>query len=386
MGRLRRYTPGVKYHVAPGGEPRRCTATKRDCPFGSHFDSFEDAQERHTRVAATVRREDMIFFSTGINGPSGEEQPALRKASEGARQRFLETGRRPQAPLGVITTHLPGGQKITLERETYDLPGEEGVGARYKLRYFHSPDSYEQAVVNLNKPLEYSLLCKKLDEYYAEAADHAATKGLDPTFDYVTTYDQTMQAVTDVEVLSRGAGPLYKKLGLDVFSHDTPGTLTLRADYDASALQSYDVADALKAHSIMDEEEKEVVISINGSIPGGPPSAQWNLNRQADGKWYIGSLSDKFTSTKELQDAQDGAATLAFIFQKNGVDHPQASAKQEAFVQQMILEVEPKVKTYGETITLLRQERERKVRELVAGRPQQPQRESLGDKLSNLFS
>lgn len=352
MSKKRAYTPGQRYHVDRNGKTSRCTASVRGCPYTTHFDTREEADSPRQRLATNIAQNEVVKFEDNIGNNLGlkNNTNTLRSASERAKIYYLQTGNKPKSPIGNFTVHLPGDQKIELNRETYDRKGNTDgeIGTRYSIRYFPDKYSYEQSIIELNSKIDYDRLIKQLDEYYADAAEKNINTEHEND-DLLSYYDNTLQTISEIEVMGRGAEKTYEKLGIDIFSKANPATLDLTTDYDNSTLQSYDVAQSLRAHAAMDKKVRDVTIEITGEIDGHK-GARWQVYRSNDGDWYVGSKSSVVVVAEKAKSAAEAAELVGMILEGHNVDATKNN-NVSTYISQFISEVEPSIQAYQQTVT-----------------------------------
>lgn len=336
------------WHRSKDGILRKCDANVKPCPFSVHFDSLEDGRSRRQRVTSVVPpRENIVPFATVIGGgPHADpnEMPrTLRTSSENARKMFIQYGQRPCSPLGTITVNLPTGRHIVLTRETYDLPAHSKVrvGVRYYVRLFRGDHMEKFNHIEINNPGQMKHFETMLQSYFTLSKDYRIDKRELLGDDFSEQYEQTMQVVSEVEGMARGARQAHELLEIDLFSKNTPGVLTLDTTYSGSVLQPYDVSDSLGVHAASDDVVNKVEVSIKENIPGG----SWTLSRLPEGDWYIGSSSNEGTGSQKVNSSQEGAELLERILVRHNIPESER-ASQRAFVEHLIQETENSINNY----------------------------------------
>lgn len=397
MGKRIAHTPGVKWHRGADGIARRCSASVRSCPYGEHFETETDAASNRQRQANGLAITERVRFDTQLgqvpDSSKGEEGISLRQSAEKAMETFARTGHRPQSPLGKADIWLPGGQRVSLLRETYDRPNSlDSIGVRYIVRYFPTADSYEENSIELNNRVEYEILVKQIDEYFAEASDQAAMRGEDSS-QLVPFYKQTIQTIAEVETMSRGADSAYRKFGIDLFNHSRPGELTIDIDYDNSTVHSYDISDALKGHAMSDKFLNDIALHVKGEIPG-TDGAKWSLDRLPEGDWLVGANSSVGVVSQNVSTPEEARKVLNTIFK--GHKAPQEYYQSQLnYAQQVMQEVEPAINSYRATVEGKIEERRRMDLSAAAnppaGRPMLAEeggkkRRGFGERIGGLFT
>lgn len=402
MGKRNTYMAGTKWHRGPDGIPRPCTASVRSCKYQDHFETETDARSVRQRQATGIDFTEKVRFSTSL-GEAPSETPlrnsmdaerkeiSLRESAEKAKALYAQTGHRPQSPLGRIEMNLPTGEKIVLSRETYNRNNPSTpIGVRYLLRYHPNPDTYEEATIELNNKVEYEMLVKQIDEYYADASDQAALRGEDPS-KLIPYYQRTIQAIAEVETMSRGADSAYRDFGIDLFSHESPGVIAMNLDYDNSTVHSYDISDSLKGHAIKDKFPNEVALHIKGQIPM-VPRGKWTLDRLPEGDWILGASSQRGIVSQKVSTPEEARKLLGGILKAHRC-REDSYQEQLHYVQQVMQEVEPAVNSYRMTMEAKVQDQVRKIQEMNELREQYEQDQvkrasrggGFGSKISGLF-
>ena len=405
-------TAGAKWHHTPAGV-KRCTASKKACPYSTHYETEEAALDTNPR-GVNARSQDAYNrpFNVVIkvdndaameNGNNEEVVVAakaavnLREMSDYARDVQIKTGARPHLTTGVMTVDLKRGKRLVVEREIFGR--ESAPSARYTLTYWHNQNQYETYSVNLDEREEkanYEQLQAVIQRYmgYASQAeaqsirDDAVREGKDSRYEAKETeryqtnvkraYENTIQTLDQVEILSRGSQKVNDYYSIDLFSKENPGTLTLSADCSQSVFQPADVVESLKLHAMQDTEEKAVAIHVSEELPGNEGS--WAIARIPEGNWYFSYVMGKENFTHEISpsDADEAGDVVAEILTEKHMK-PALAASRGNFVKNLVAEVEPAIGSYKKTMEARQAH--------GAPKAEKPKEEkTVRDKLFGLFS
>lgn len=378
----KRYTPGERWHRTPGGKVLRCAATVRTCPYAVHFDTQEEAFNPRQTVAKTAvaRPSSLVHFVGTIGGP--QEVPEgvaarknLRESANEARMKYVRDGIRPEAPLGHLAVHLPGGKKLTLRRETFDYQeaGVPQVGARYYVRYFPDSRSYFDATVPLNSRRDFQALDYRLQDFIIT---HEGT----PEEAALTQerYSNLMQTISEIEIMARGSEAALKEVGVDLFDRKTPNTLNITSSYSHGVVQSYDITDALKVHALEDREVQAVTLDF--TEPLGEGQGHWILRRTEEGEWYVGANTPRAVVAQRVEDPRAAEDLLRNVFTFYKVPEGEQE-EQLTFVKSIMNEVEPAVQAYESAVAA----RLRSHESFPQREPRQEVKKSFTGKVLGLF-
>lgn len=407
-----RKVSGTKWHQTPSG-PRVCTASKKACPYSSHFETEEDANDPRDRgvmggekeaynlpfnVVLSLEEEGDLKDGDGEIISAPDHAVNLREMSDRARDTYIRTGKRPSLTTGTMTVDLDNDRRIVIKREIFGRA--QKPAARYHVTYWNSPQEYEIDSVNLSdspSPESYEKLQSMIQSYMETANnenelnihDKAVSLNKDEAWEeeerarysarLKKAYEKTIQTLDQVEILSRGPQKVQDYYSIDLFSKEKPGTLNLSADCGQSVFQPEDVVESLKLHAMHDEEAKNISIHVSEQLPGNEGS--WALARIPEGTWYFSYAVNKENFTHEVApaDAQEAGSVVSEILREKGMPKEMITSRTN-FVTNMVAEVEPAIANYYRTINA-RQDYS------APKQPQEPRAEkTMKDKLFGMFS
>lgn len=381
MARVYKQVKGVKWHVNASGQVTPCNASKRSCPY-AHYDTEVDAADKRVRAvkvdASTgligVYEHEISMAGGKFDAAASDSLNSLRKLSDKARERYVQTGKRMRFPRGSLTVDFGLGNKLKVVKEDFPVHRPNGVkkvGSRYVMTYWHSPNEYEVSKIEM-KPddidPQYKLVQGQLQTYFNMArdknterfADRSAERGIkiDPvTLDEATpNYDNaikegyltTLKIFDQIEILSRGAKNAHRDLGIDLFSKDKAGVLELDVDCRASTFQPYDIVESLQVHSMTDETPKKIALHVSDETSDGKGS--WAISRIPEGNWFFSYENGDDTYSQEINvdDASNARDTVDQLLGP-GVD-PSARKSRTDLVYSLITDVEPAIRNYERTV------------------------------------
>lgn len=416
MARVHQQVKGVKWHVNASGQVTPCNASKRACPY-THYDTEVDASDKRIRAVKVdsstgligVYEHEISMAGGKFDASAGESLNSLRKLSDKARERYVQTGKRLRFPRGSLTVDFGLGNKLKVVKEDFPVHRPDGVkkvGSRYVMTYWHSPTEYETSKIEM-KPddidPQYKLVQGQLQTYFNMArdknterfSDRSAERGIKidpvsldeatPNYDEAikTGYLTTLKIFDQIEILSRGAKNAHQDLGIDLFSKDKPGLLELDVDCQASVFQPYDVVESLQFHAMTDDEPKKIAIHVSDKTKDGDGS--WSISRIPEGSWFFSYEHGEDTFSQEIN-VDDAANARESVVQVLGPRlAPEVRNSRIDLVHSMITDVEPAIRNYERTVEsrnrTIAGEQKSRVRHESAEEPK-----SMRDKLFGMFS
>lgn len=416
MARVHQQVKGVKWHVNASGQVTPCNASKRACPY-THYDTEVDAADKRVRAVKVdassgligVYEHEISMAGGKFDAAAGESLNSLRKLSDKARERYVQTGKRMRFPRGSLTVDFGLGNKLKVVKEDFPVRRSDGskkVGSRYVMTYWHSPNEYEVSKVEM-KPddidPQYKLVQGQLQTYFNMArdknterfADRSLERGVNidpvaldeatPNYDNAIKegYLTTLKIFDQIEILSRGAKNAHRDLGIDLFSKDKPGLLELDVDCQASVFQPYDVVESLQVHAMTDDTPKKIAIHVSDETSDGKGS--WAISRIPEGNWFFSHEKDGDTYSQEIN-VDDAANARDTVAQLLGPEVDAKSRKSRTdLVYSLITDVEPAIRNYERTVESRNRSiaGEQKIRE--RSHADEPPK-SMRDKLFGMFS
>lgn len=348
----------VRYHRSSDGDVRPCNAKIKACPFGQHWDTREEAEATRRAERFHFEASDSVPFAYTMRlnavRPLDErdyQDTNLRMMSERSRRLLIAEGHRARAPKGTLSIDLGYGKRLELTRDP--VASIYGPSAFYGMKYYSSPEAEpETESVRMFDATSYAALQNELEIMFSKPYETMPENG-DPHGIYADNLDKayakTLQAVTEMEVMTRGAAEAYRHLGADVFAHDDPKKLHLEANCNTSAFQAYDIVDSLKAHATTDTEAKAVTLHIYDETPKGEGS--WALSRMEDGTWWFSWEMGKKNSSLKITEtnAADVKRSIEKVFAQGNTPLSMRESQPE-FAAQVVAEVEPAIKNYEATV------------------------------------
>lgn len=407
-----RKVAGSKWHQTPAG-PRACTASKKACPYSSHFETQEDAFDPRERgvlggakeaynlpfnVVLSLEEEADLKDGDGDIIAAPDHSVNLREMSDRARDTYIRTGIRPSLTTGTMTIDLENERRIVIKREIYGQANRPA--ARYHVTYWSSPNEYDIDSVNLteNESFDSYERLQSMIQGYMETAnqqtertlhDRAVSQNKDAQWEeeeraryssrLKKAYEKTIQTLDQVEILSRGPQKVNDYYAIDLFSKETPGALNLSADCGQSVFQPEDVVESLKLHAMQDDEAKKISIHVSEELPNNEGS--WALARIPEGTWYFSYAVGKENFTHEVSptDAHEAGAVVEDILAEKHMT-PEMITSRKNFVTSMVTEVEPAIANYYHTVSARQSYGQPK-----ASPPPQGEK-TMKDKLFGMFS
>lgn len=337
---------GDKWHRSEDGVIRQCTATKKACPK-QHFDSPTDAESPRKRFSERLSSADLILFETVIadgNVENDNTVSSLRAVSNRLAQQRLTDPNRLFTPHGSIQVELPQGHQILLRRESFDLNDE--VKARYYIRYVDGSGEYKESLADVNSRMEGELFHKRLSTYFTEAG--SAMQDRRDQLRVANLMDKTIQQISEVELLVRGAEKIHRQLGFGLFDKSIPGQHSLTMNYSNSTIRPRDLREAFQSLSTTDSSPREFNLQVSEVFEEG---GKWTLSRIPEGEWFVsGTVDGKMVMSEVYSPAEASTAVYNMVNNPNDASSESRAKEQSQFVLELVSEVNSGIVAYEDSI------------------------------------
>jgi hypothetical protein len=383
-----------------------------------HFDTYEDAMDNSERIFYGAEPEEIILFEYSIAVKSvgieqiEEESKAISLGAAQAKMidRYRNGGLRPRFSSGKIDIDFGGGSRLVLERRTQSR-GQAPITVwratnfsslnQYKTLDFPLLSTYRNGQRVL--PLErsgYSSMEAYISRSFTEALDRrlenlakrtnrSNVENADPDYEKSLreAYENSIQVIDQIEIMSNGAADAYRDYGIDLFSHSDANTMDLTLDLDRSTVDTRDIVESLGVHATEDDRIKRVQITIGDKVE--ETESSWLVTRSPDGSWHYSETRNGTTSSEpiDLSKPAEYSKKIEDFYPTAGGGAWQRPLDKSQLAHRLLVDIEPAIRNYEHTVTARTEHKDTRKNQVqtTATVPPATNKKSLKNRLYSLY-